>query len=76
MKKFALKFWMVLLVSAVVLSGCKKDNETEEPAAGNFSTLKSYMVSNSLDLTDMLKDWVIDAKLTTDGGIVDPTDIS
>ena len=76
MKKFALKFWMVLLVSAVVLSGCKKDSETEEPAAGNFSTLKSYMVSNSLDLTDMLKDWVIDAKLTTDGGIVDPTDNS
>lgn len=76
MKNFLRIAIIIALMPAVILTSCKKD----KPAPNNdaYATLASYMTANSLDLTDMLHsgDWIIDAKLTTDGGIVDPTDNS
>jgi rhodanese-related sulfurtransferase len=68
--------FLIAFMPAVMLTSCKEDEP--EPNNDAYSTLSSYMTANSLDLTDMLHggDWVIDAKLTTDGGIVDPTDNS
>lgn len=72
-----LKYFLILaIVPALVFTGCKKDEE--EVTKGDFTTLKTYLVSNQMDLTgeQLLKSWVVDAKLIADGGIVDPTDNS
>lgn len=74
MNRFAKFFLFVALVPALVLTSCKKSDDDTQ--TGNFETLKTYMVAQGLDLPALLDKWAIDAKLTTDGGIVDPTDHS
>jgi rhodanese-related sulfurtransferase len=76
MKNFLRIAILIAFLPAVILTSCKEDEP--EPNNDAYATLSSYMAANSLDMTDMLHggDWVIDAKLTTDGGIVDPADNS
>lgn len=75
MEKF-MKYMLVLaLVPVLFLSSCKED-EPDPPAGGeasSFSTLKTYMMDNSMDLPDLLSGWVVAPDSTThpDGGIVD-----
>lgn len=58
---------MFILVS--LLQSCKVD---EPPMPDNaYFTLKSYMISNNLDLPAMLAAWVVDPNGTSAGGIVD-----
>ncbi|MEI6678899.1 MAG: rhodanese-like domain-containing protein, partial [Mariniphaga sp.] len=58
---------MLILVS--LLHSCKKD---PPPIPVNaYTTLKAYMVVNSLDLPAMLTAWVVDPNGTSAAGIVD-----
>ena len=75
MKKFISYFLVVMLIPAMVLTGCK-DDPAPEPAKGNYETLTTYMTNQNFDLPALLDGWVIDPKLIADGGIVDPTDYS
>ena len=70
-----LKYFLILaIVPTLVMTSCKKD---EEPTTmGDYTTVKDYMVANSMDLPAILSGWVLDAKLIADGGIVDPADYS
>lgn len=59
---------LLAIVPVLMMSSCKKD----EPEAVNaYLTLKTYMVTNTLDLPDVLKNWIVDPKSTNTGGIVD-----
>jgi len=66
--KFAVLFVLFL---AVVVSGCKKDEPDPIDGPSAFSTLKTYMIDNGLDLPDLLTGWVIDGTPVSEGGIVD-----
>lgn len=60
--------FLLAFVPFLMLSSCKKD----EPEAVNaYLTLKTYMASNTLDLPDLLKNWIVDPKSTATGGPVD-----
>lgn len=62
---------MAMLVLVSILHSCKED---PPPAPNNaYSTLKTYMVSNNLDLPAMLSAWVVDPFSTTGtpAGVVD-----
>lgn len=76
MKRFISYFLVVMLIPAMVLTGCK-DDSTPEPK-GDFKTLSTYLVDKGLDLPALLDGWIIDPTLTTatPPGIVDPTDYS
>lgn len=68
MKKFIQIALLVALVPVLFLSSCKKD----KPEAVNaYLTLKAYMATNTLDLTDLAKSWIVDPKSTTMGGPID-----
>ncbi len=59
---------ILALVPVLMMTSCKKD----EPEAENaYLTLKSYMVTNAMDLPDLAKNWVIDPKSTAMGGGID-----
>jgi rhodanese-related sulfurtransferase len=59
---------ILALVPVLMLTSCKKD----EPEAVNaYQTLKTYMVTNGLDLPDLAKNWIIDPKSTNMGGVID-----
>ena len=45
---------MAVMIPALFLTSCKDDEENEA-----FDTLKTYMVSNDLDLDDMLDGWIM-----------------
>ncbi len=75
MKKFISYFLVVMLIPAMVLTGCK-DDPAPEPVKGDYETLMTYMTNQNFDLPALLDGWVIDPKLIADGGIVDPTDYS
>jgi rhodanese-related sulfurtransferase len=62
---------LAMLVLVSMLHACKED---PPPTPDNaYSTLKSYMVANSLDLPAMLSTWVVDPFSTTGtpAGVVD-----
>ncbi|MBK7212856.1 MAG: rhodanese-like domain-containing protein [Chitinophagaceae bacterium] len=68
MKKIYLLGTVILMTMVLILNSCKKD----EPEAVNaYLTLKTYLVTNTLDLPDLAKNWIVDPKSTTVGGIVD-----
>jgi rhodanese-related sulfurtransferase len=68
MKKLINFAVLLALVPVLMMTSCKKD----EPEAVNaYQTLKTYMVTNTLDLTDLAKNWIVDPKSTNMGGIVD-----
>jgi len=69
MKKIINLAILLAFVPVLMMTSCKKD----EPAVVNaYQTLKTYMVTNSLDLPDLAKSWIIDPKSSADGGAVDP----
>ncbi len=56
------------LVPMLFLASCKKD----QPEVVNaYLTLKTYMVTNNLDLPALATSWIVDPKSTNMGGIVD-----
>ncbi|PKP03798.1 MAG: hypothetical protein CVU14_01340 [Bacteroidetes bacterium HGW-Bacteroidetes-9] len=68
MKKLINLAVLLALLPVLMMTSCKKD----EPETVNaYQTLKSYMATNSLDLVDLAKNWVVDPKSTNMGGIVD-----
>jgi len=68
MKRIYLFAAILAVLPALFLTSCKKD----EPAAVNaYLTLKTYMVTNTLDLPDLAKNWIIDPKSTAMGGGID-----
>lgn len=68
MKKLLNIAVILALVPVFMITSCKKD----EPEAVNaYLTLKTYMVTNALDLPDLAKNWIIDPKSTNMGGVVD-----
>lgn len=59
---------LLAFVPVLFLNSCKED----EPEAVNaYLTLKSYMVTNALDLPDLAKNWIVDPKSTAMGGPID-----
>jgi rhodanese-related sulfurtransferase len=67
-------FLLMMLVPAIMFTGCKDDNDDPAPAKGDYATLSAYMVSNGLDLPDLLGSptpWVVAPNLMSDNGIVD-----
>ncbi len=76
MRKFISYFLVVMVLPALILTGCKDSDDPAPVAKGDFSTLSTYMVNQGYDLPALLDGWVIDPKLIADGGIVDPTDYS
>lgn len=59
---------VLALMPLLMMTSCKKD----APEAVNaYLTLKSYMVTNSLDLPDLAKNWIVDPKSTAMGGPID-----
>lgn len=59
---------ILALMPVLMMTSCKKD----EPEVVNaYTTLKTYMVNNGLDLPDLAKNWIIDPKSTNMGGVID-----
>ena len=69
MKKLINLAVLLAFVPVLMMTSCKKD---EPDAVNAYTTLKSYMVTNALDLPDLAKNWIVDPKSTNQvGGIVD-----
>jgi rhodanese-related sulfurtransferase len=63
MKKYLNYFIVFLIVPALFLGGCKqKDDDNPTVEKGNFNTLKTYLIENTLDLPDMLNGWIVSAE--------------
>lgn len=60
---------MFMMVS--ILQSCKKDPPPVTTQINSYTTLKDYMVANSLDLPAILTSWVVDPNGTSASGIVD-----
>ncbi len=64
MEKFVKYFMLVLMVSAMVLSGCSKDDDEETPlppATPTYEVLKDYLVTNNMDADVVIDAWITDA---------------
>ena len=59
---------LLAFVPVLLLNSCKKD---EPDAVNAYLTLKTYMVTNALDLPDLAKNWIVDPKSTAMGGPID-----
>ncbi len=71
MKKLLSYFLVVMMLPALVLTGCKDDGDDPQPVEkGNFETLKTYLVDQNLDLPALLDGWVV-APAPMPTGIVD-----
>ena len=69
MKKLINLAVLLAFVPVLMFTSCKKD---EPDVVNAYTTLKSYMVTNALDLPDLAKNWIVDPKSTNQvGGIVD-----
>ncbi len=68
MKKIVNYFLILLMVPAMVLTGCKKtDDDEPEVKKGTYADLKEYMVASGFDLTDVLVDgWIKPANAVVD----------
>ncbi len=71
MKKFFKYAILLLLVPTFVLVSCKKTDDTDDPVVekGTYADLKSYMVAEGFDLTDVLvtdPGWVKPASAVVD----------
>jgi len=68
MKKLINLAVLLALVPVLMMTSCKKD----EPEAVNaYLTLKTYMVTTTLDLPDLARNWIVDPKSKAMGGVVD-----
>jgi len=68
MKNFFKLAILLAFVPVLLLNSCKKD---EPDAVNAYLTLKTYMVTNALDLPDLAKNWIVDPKSTAMGGPID-----
>jgi rhodanese-related sulfurtransferase len=60
---------LLAFVPVLMMTSCKKD---APETVNGYLTLKTYMVTNALDLPDLAKNWIVDPKSTNQvGGIVD-----
>lgn len=60
---------LLAFVPVLFLTSCKED---EPDVVNAYTTLKSYMVTNNLDLPALATSWIVDPKSTNQtGGIVD-----
>lgn len=60
--KSATRYLIVsLALAAVILAGCSEDTSMPEVGEGSFATLRTYLITNDLDLPDILTDWIINA---------------
>ena len=65
MKNLMKLSFLVGLIAVLFLSGCKKDEPDptpDPPATNNFEVLKTYMIDNSLDVSDVLDAWITTAE--------------
>ncbi|MBN1649686.1 MAG: hypothetical protein JW857_00075 [Bacteroidales bacterium] len=73
MKNFRTYLMMFLFIPALLVSSCKKDkpDAPDVDPSLSFKTLKTYLVSNNLDLPNVLDAWITTADavntLMTDG---------
>ena len=65
MKTLVKFFWIVLLVPAILFTGCKESTE-ETPANESYKILTDYMVAQGLDLPDVLAGWIVGAPAEAD----------
>lgn len=69
MKKLINLAILLAFVPVLFLTSCKED---EPDVVNAYTTLKSYMVTNTLDLPALAVNWIVDPKSTNQvGGIVD-----
>lgn len=68
MKNFRTLAILLAFVPVLMMTSCKKDAPETVNA---YLTLKSYMVTSKLDLTDLAKNWIIDPKSKAMGGAID-----
>lgn len=65
MKKFLKFAFLFLIVPSVILTSCKDDDDDtttpDRQTDTEFQTLKIYLVSNNMDLDDILNGWIISA---------------
>ena len=65
MKTLVKFFWIVLLVPAILFTGCKESTE-ETPANESYKILTDYMVAEGMDLPDVLDGWITVAPAEAD----------
>jgi rhodanese-related sulfurtransferase len=65
MKTLVKFFWIVLLVPAILFTGCKESTE-ETPANESYKILTDYMVAEGMDLPDVLDGWIVGAPAEAD----------
>lgn len=68
MKRILLFAAILAILPVMLMTSCKKD---EPDAVNAYITLKAYMVTSTLDLPDLAKNWIIDPKSTAMGGGID-----
>jgi len=68
MKKLINLSIILAFMPVLFLASCKKDAPETVNA---YLTLKTYMVTNTLDLPDLAKNWIVDPKSVKMGGPVD-----
>lgn len=74
MEKFLKYFMMVLMVSAVALSGCSDNDDDNDPTptpAAKFDVLVDYMVTNNMDVDVVMDGWITDAGTVNSKGTDD-----
>lgn len=64
MEKFSKLLFVFLMAFAVVSVSCNRNNDDDDDTTvdNKFETLKTYMVSNSMDLPDVLNSWITTAE--------------
>ena len=68
MKKLINLAIILAFMPVLFLASCKKDAPETVNA---YLTLKTYMVTNTLDLPDLAKNWIVDPKSVKMGGPID-----
>ncbi len=57
MSKLRSLLFLLALMPLVVMTACK-DEDDPLPVSNDFNTLKTYLVSNGLDLPDVVNGWI------------------
>jgi len=77
MEKFVKYFVLILMVSAFIMAGCKKDDDEDPTPAppAKFEILKDYMVTNNLDVDVVISGWIVTADTVAAHGAATTYDI-
>ena len=62
MKNTIRYFIIIMILPLFILSGCKDDDTPTPVEKGTFSDLKEYLITNTLDLPDILNAWIVSAE--------------